>query len=196
MERMNSYSIEKYPLQHNMDQPIGYPHRPPGLKLQTRRQSISVDNVPKTTAITSNCSSPDLNYLRVNCSLPFRRHSDNAIEPPRIMINSNNNSSTGMLNNPTYSPFNGSNPNLSANLIPKRRHSSVNPQEVQGVTNAYSFFNTARNFAKVNGVDDFDTFSTKGSKRLNSQFSIHIHTEFVFRFGIGIEFVGHSADWR
>jgi hypothetical protein len=152
MERLSSYSMEKYPLQHNMDQPIGYPHRPPCLKLQTRRQSISVDNVPKSTNLTSNCSSPDLNYLRVNCNLPFRRHSDNAIEPPRILINSNANSSTGALNaSGSYGSFNGSHLNVNANLIPKRRHSSVNPQEVKGV-NAFSIFATARNFAKASFI--------------------------------------------
>lgn len=157
---MSSYSIEQqYPNQHNFDQPIGYPHRPPGLKIQTRRQSISVDNVQRQS-ISSNCSSPEINYLRVNCSnLPFRRHSDNAIEPPRILINQPNNSSTSvhlLTSNCNYQSNQSINAGLTvgsnSNQMPKRRHSSVNPtevKEVKGVSNAYNFFNQARNFAKV-----------------------------------------------
>lgn len=115
-------------LHHNLDQPTGYPHRPPCLKLATRRQSISVDDVVKTT-INSNASSPDLNFLTVQSNLPYRRHSDNAIEPPRILIGS-------------ASPAYGSSSSLSNSMInlPRRRHSSVNPNEVKGISYT-NFFN-------------------------------------------------------
>lgn len=158
LERMSSYSIEQQYAsnQHNFDSPIGYPHRPPNLKLHARRQSISVDNVQRPS-ISSNCSSPEINYLRVNCTnLPFRRHSDNAIEPPRILINQPNNSSSSVhLPTSNYNHQSNSNINASlsvgANQMPRRRHSSVNPTEVnKGVSNAYNnFFNQAKNFAKV-----------------------------------------------
>ena len=165
LERMSSYSIEQQYAnnQHNFDSPIGYPHRPPNLKLHTRRQSISVDNVQRPS-ISSNCSSPEINYLRVNCTnLPFRRHSDNAIEPPRILINQPNNSSSSVhLPTSNYNHQSNSNINASlsvgANQMPRRRHSSVNPTEVnKGASNAYNnFFNqatrtiaTSANFAKV-----------------------------------------------
>ena len=104
-----------------MDQPTGYPHRAPGLKFATRRQSISVDDVLKTT-INSNASSPDLNYLKVQTNLNYRRHSDNAIEPPRILIDSSG-------------PSSGSGSLFSAGsgILPRRRHSSVNSNDISGM---------------------------------------------------------------
>lgn len=154
LERMSSYSVEN-PYPCNFDQPAysGYQHRPAGLKLQARRQSISVDNVQRPS-ISSNCSSPEINYLRVNCNLPYRRHSDNAIEAPRILINHANNSSSSVHINANYNYQSNSNINsnltLGANAMPKRRHSSVNPQEVKSVSsNVYNFINQARNFTKV-----------------------------------------------
>ena len=65
---------------------IGYPHRPPSLRLETRRTSISMDDVVRRISITSAASSPDSNLLRVQAHLPGRRHSDNTIQPPRILI--------------------------------------------------------------------------------------------------------------
>ena len=106
-----------------MDQPTGYPHRVPCLKLATRRQSISVDDVLKTSTITSNASSPDLNLLKVQSNLPYRRHSDNAIEPPRILIESSS---------PSYGSGNLFTGEETGGL-PRRRHSSVNPNEVSGM---------------------------------------------------------------
>lgn len=67
------------------DSPIGYPHRPPGLRLENRRTSISVDDVIKRT-FGSGASSPDSNLLRVQANLPGRRHSDNTIQLPRIQV--------------------------------------------------------------------------------------------------------------
>lgn len=59
-----------------------YPHRPPRLRLETRRQSISVDDVGRKPT-DSGASSPDSMFLRVQASLPGRRHSDNTIQAPR-----------------------------------------------------------------------------------------------------------------
>uniref|UniRef100_T1K1C0 SCY1-like protein 2 n=2 Tax=Tetranychus urticae TaxID=32264 RepID=T1K1C0_TETUR len=143
LERMSTFSTEKYPLQHNLDQPTGYPHRPPCLKLSTRRQSISVDDVLKTTTINSNASSPDLNLLRVQTNLPYRRHSDNAIEPPRILIASAT---------PGYGSGTLSKAGSMANL-PRRRHSSVNPNEVKGIS--YNFFTPSRPVHKVGSNSSF-----------------------------------------
>ena len=76
------------------DSPIGYPHRPPCLRLENRRTSISVDDVIKRT-LGSGSSSPDSNLLRVQAQLPGRRHSDNTIHLPRIQVNSSSPPSTG-----------------------------------------------------------------------------------------------------
>lgn len=70
------------------DSPIGYPHRPPCLRLENRRTSISVDDVIRRTNLDSGASSPDSNLLRVQANLPGRRHSDNTIQLPRIQVNS------------------------------------------------------------------------------------------------------------
>jgi len=85
-------SMQYYPQQINRlvrgnDSPIGYPHRPPGLRLENRRTSISVDDVIQRT-FGSGASSPDSNLLRVQAQLPGRRHSDNTIQLPRIQVNS------------------------------------------------------------------------------------------------------------
>lgn len=69
-----------------LGQSVGYPHRPPSLRLESRRTSISMDDVVRRTSLTSAASSPDSNLLRVQAHLPGRRHSDNTIQPPRILI--------------------------------------------------------------------------------------------------------------
>lgn len=176
LERMSSYSIEQQQYNpYNFDQPVSNSHRPVGLKLHTRRQSISVDNVQRQS-ISSNCSSPEINYLRVSCNLPLRRHSDNAIEPPRIILNQPNQTSTSSIHISNYNNYqsnssvNATGLSVSANQIPRRRHSSVNPQEVnKGVSNAYNIFNQARNFAKV-------------CVQINSTFIDHIDIIFNFFF--------------
>lgn len=94
-------------LHRQLDAPIGYPHRPPCLRLESRRTSISVDDVVRRRFVTtircplnhaprhahatahslySGASSPDSNLLRVQANLPGRRHSDNTIQPPRILV--------------------------------------------------------------------------------------------------------------
>lgn len=59
-------------------------------------------------------SSPDSNLLRVQATLPGRRHSDNTIQPPRILIAPS--SPDG-----SYTPAN----------LSMRRHSSVVPTDVR-----------------------------------------------------------------
>lgn len=155
LEKVGTYSIENYsPITYDSNI---YPLSTPCLKLQGRRQSISVDNV-RRQSLNSNCSSPEINHLKVNCSLPFRRHSDNAIEPPRILINQPNNTSCTSINLNNSNTTNTNNTEqflnfntmltAGSNFLTKRRHSSVNPQEVKGVS-SNSFFTTAKNFAKV-----------------------------------------------
>ena len=110
----------------NLDQPTGYPHRPPSLRFQTRRQSISADDVIKRTTNTSNECSPDINLLSVQANLPHRRHSDNAIQPPRILVaqpsqcGSAGNSRSGSI----------------FNTSPRRRHSYVNPTDIKGLASS------------------------------------------------------------
>ncbi|OTF74728.1 hypothetical protein BLA29_007488 [Euroglyphus maynei] len=65
---------------------VPYPNRPPSLRLESRRTSISMDDVVRRASLTSAASSPDSNLLRVQANLPGRRHSDNTIIPPRILI--------------------------------------------------------------------------------------------------------------
>ncbi|RWS28073.1 SCY1-like protein 2 [Leptotrombidium deliense] len=117
LEGLSMPSTEK--LHRHMDQPIGYPHRPPCLRLESRRTSISVDDVVKRIA-GSRESSPDSNLLQVKANLPGRRHSDNTIQPPRILVNPSG--GTG----PSSGP--GSRRSSVGNLN-FRRHSSVNPQD-------------------------------------------------------------------
>lgn len=101
-------------------QSSGYPHRPPSLRLETRRTSISMDDVVRRTSIQSAASSPDSNLLRVQAHLPGRRHSDNTIQPPRILIApSSPTKSFSLSRGPSTS-------NLNA-----RRHSSIGMQDAK-----------------------------------------------------------------
>ena len=104
------------------DSPIGYPHRPPGLRLENRRTSISVDDVVKRTTLGSGASSPDSNLLRVQANLPGRRHSDNTIQLPRIQV-------TNSTSPPSGYSRRSSGPASSGPL--PRRHSQGNPPGVQ-----------------------------------------------------------------
>lgn len=108
------------------DSPIGYPHRPPGLRLENRRTSISVDDVIKRT-FGSGASSPDSNLLRVQANLPGRRHSDNTIQLPRIQVTN------------STSPPSGYSRRSSGPAATIRRHSQGNPGlqgYFQGITSS------------------------------------------------------------
>ena len=107
-------------MQHNIEQPIGYPHRPPSLRLESRRTSISMDDVVRRATSASASSSPDSNLLRVQANLPGRRHSDNTIQPPRILVAPSSPTSS-------YSLSRGP----SASNLNMRRHSSVSPQDTR-----------------------------------------------------------------
>ncbi|XP_022248473.1 SCY1-like protein 2 [Limulus polyphemus] len=61
-------------------------------------------------------SSPDSNLLRVQAALPGRRHSDNTIQPPRILV-------------APSSPESGLSRGSSAGSLQMRRHSSASPYE-------------------------------------------------------------------
>ncbi|KAG8195910.1 hypothetical protein JTE90_001145 [Oedothorax gibbosus] len=110
LEKLSIPSTEVAP-QYSMEQATGYPHiqRPPLLRLQSRRTSVSMDDVVRRTNSAS--SSPDSNLLTVQGNnLPGRRHSDNTIQPPRILVNPSSpdgnmkrGSSAGMLDRRRYS---------------------------------------------------------------------------------------------
>lgn len=98
------------------------PMRPPTLRLESRRTSISMDDVVRRTSLTSAASSPDSNLLRVQAHLPGRRHSDNTIQPPRILIApSSPTTSFSLSRGPTIANLNN------------RRHSSINMQDTAKV---------------------------------------------------------------
>jgi len=120
-------------LQHTIEQPIGYPHRPPSLRLESRRTSISMDDVVRRASSASASSSPDSNLLRVQANLPGRRHSDNTIQPPRILVAPS--SPTG-----SFSLSRGP----SATNLHMRRHSSVGPQDPR-----LSFMSTSHKVSKL-----------------------------------------------
>ncbi|XP_028966958.1 SCY1-like protein 2 [Galendromus occidentalis] len=104
--------VHTQPMQFSaIEQPTGYPHRPPSLRLESRRTSISMDDVVRRTC-SSASSSPDSNLLRVQATLPGRRHSDNTIQPPRILV-------------APCSPCTGSPLGYTSSGVPVRRHSSV-----------------------------------------------------------------------
>ena len=127
-------------LHRTQDQPIGYPHRAPALRLDCRRTSISVDDVNRRPSLTqyqfnnlngstnnSGCNSPDSNLLQVTQQLlvPGRRHSDNTIQPPRILIQD-------MFGN--LANTNGSRTSSVVNLNILRRHSAA--ADVNAANNA------------------------------------------------------------
>ncbi|XP_076329759.1 SCY1-like protein 2 [Tachypleus tridentatus] len=113
LEKLSMASMEN----HNIEQTTGYPHRPPCLRLESRRTSISMDDVIRQTC-SSTSSSPDSNLLRVQATLPGRRHSDNTIQPPRILV-------------APSSPENSLSRGPSAGNMQMRRHSSANPQDIK-----------------------------------------------------------------
>ncbi|XP_075741742.1 uncharacterized protein LOC142792334 isoform X3 [Rhipicephalus microplus] len=120
-----------------MEQPTGYPHRPPSLRLESRRTSISMDDVVRRTC-SSASSSPDSNLLRVQATLPGRRHSDNTIQPPRILVAPCSPEGTV-----SYTPGG----------LPVRRHSSVGTQDSR-----FSGFFSSPKMASPNlGVDFFSS---------------------------------------
>lgn len=79
-----------------------------------------MDDVVRRTSSASATESPDSNLLRVQAHLPGRRHSDNTIQPPRILV---------APPSPTAS-FSLSRGPSAANLH-MRRHSSVGPQDTR-----------------------------------------------------------------
>ncbi|GBN15032.1 hypothetical protein AVEN_16307-1 [Araneus ventricosus] len=108
LEKLSIPSTEILPVQYSMEQTTGYPHRPPLLRLQSRRTSVSMDDVVRRTSSAS--SSPDSNLLTVQGNLPGRRHSDNTIQPPRILV-------------APASPDGNLKRGASAGMLPIRRHS-------------------------------------------------------------------------
>ncbi|XP_076372839.1 SCY1-like protein 2 [Tachypleus tridentatus] len=114
LEKLSMPSTDKLTIPNTMDQMTGYPHRPPALRLESRRTSISMDDVGRRACSAS--SSPDSNLLRVQANLPGRRHSDNTIQPPRIMI------APCSPDSPTAATASG---------LQMRRHSSVNPHDTR-----------------------------------------------------------------
>ncbi|KAH8031797.1 hypothetical protein HPB51_020915 [Rhipicephalus microplus] len=139
LEKLSIPSTDMLPVQtpYNMEQPTGYPHRPPSLRLESRRTSISMDDVVRRTC-SSASSSPDSNLLRVQATLPGRRHSDNTIQPPRILVAPCSPEGTV-----SYTPGG----------LPVRRHSSVGTQDSR-----FSGFFSSPKMASPNlGVDFFSS---------------------------------------
>lgn len=96
---------------------VSYPHRPPTLRLDSRRTSISMDDVVRRSSLTASAaSSPDSNLLRVQAHLPGRRHSDNTILPPRILV---------APSSPTSSAFSFSKAPSTNNINYARRYSTI-----------------------------------------------------------------------
>ncbi|XP_015790986.1 uncharacterized protein LOC107367742 [Tetranychus urticae] len=115
-----SPSTEKVPIEINFNQPTNplYPQRPPTLKIESRRQSGDEVSV-------SDPSSPENSNLLglPGSNLKTRRHSDNAINIPRIEI---------ALSSPTVDNRSMSRVNSTSNLT-NRRHSSINPTEISNL---------------------------------------------------------------
>ncbi|XP_076331085.1 SCY1-like protein 2 [Tachypleus tridentatus] len=126
LEKMSMPSSDKLTIPHSLDQATGYPHRPPALRLESRRTSVSMDDVLRRTLSAS--SSPDSNLLNVQANLPGRRHSDNTIQPPRIMV-------------APCSPESSFPPSSTAQGLQMRRHSSVSPHDSR-----YQFSTSKLNF--------------------------------------------------
>lgn len=106
--------------QSTAGQSSSYPHRPPSLRLESRRTSISMDDVVRRASMASVASSPDSNLLRVQAHLPGRRHSDNTIQPPRILI---------APSSPTTSFSLSRGPSVA--ILNARRHSSIGMQDAK-----------------------------------------------------------------
>ncbi|XP_067126202.1 SCY1-like protein 2 isoform X1 [Centruroides vittatus] len=113
--KLEHLSVSSIDQPQTIDHPARYPHRPPSLRLESRRQSISMDDVIQRTC-NSATESPDSNLLRVQATLPGRRHSDNAIQPPRILVAPSSPQDTL---------------GLSASNLQMRRHSSAGPQDIR-----------------------------------------------------------------
>lgn len=119
----------------NLQSNQSYPQRPPTLKLDSTRSSMS-----KEEPSLSNPSSPDVksNLLSVSSNFAFRRNSDNAINIPKIEIapsspvveSRNNISRASSTTNLTGRRFSSISPSDVQNLN-HRRHSSINLQDLQ-----------------------------------------------------------------
>ncbi|XP_076315825.1 SCY1-like protein 2 [Tachypleus tridentatus] len=116
LEKTSIPSSEKLSVPSTIDQTSGYPHRPPLLRLESRRTSVSMEDVVRRTMSPS--PSPDSNLLTVQVNLPGRRHSDNTIHPPRIMV-------------APCSPDSPSSPSSTTPGVQMRRHSSVSPHDTR-----------------------------------------------------------------
>ncbi|RWS08861.1 SCY1-like protein 2, partial [Dinothrombium tinctorium] len=143
------------PIEINFNQPTNplYPQRPPSLRLEGRRQSISAEDVNLKTPRTSvsSESSPDNNFLCVQTNLTIRRHSDNAINVPTIQIApssptiaesrhiSRASSSTNLLECYERTARRHSSINIEdLQNFQRRRHSSINPHDIKRVANKIS----------------------------------------------------------
>ncbi|XP_076341084.1 SCY1-like protein 2 [Tachypleus tridentatus] len=157
LEKLTTPSIEENPSNHLVDQNIGYPQRPPSvvqnigypqrppsLRLDSRRTSMSMEDVIQEAFNNSTTSSPDSNLLRVQAALPGRRHSDNTIQPPRILV-------------APSSPESHLSRGPSAGNLQTRRHSSANTQDINLT------FTTPKTLTTL-GVDHLTTTSQGGRR--------------------------------
>ncbi|XP_022258861.1 SCY1-like protein 2 isoform X1 [Limulus polyphemus] len=148
LEKLSMSSMDKNSSIRTIEQNTGYPHRPPSLRLESRRTSISMEDVIQQTC-NSTSLSPDSNLLRVQAGLPGRRHSDDTIQPPSILVAPS--SPEGCL---SRGPSTGN--------LHMRRHSSVNPLDIK-----MTFATTPKPVTPSNlGVDYFA--SGRGGRRYSA----------------------------
>lgn len=130
-----------------------YTQRPPTLKLEMRRQSISAEdiNIKTPTTSLSTKSSPDSTFLCVQPNLRVRRHSDHSINVPKIQIAPSSptvgesrsifraSSSTNLMACYERTARRHSSINIDdIRDFQRRRHSSINPHDIKRVANKIS----------------------------------------------------------
>lgn len=106
----------------NFNQPTNplYPKRPPMLNLENRRKSLSQEDL---NSLNSSSSPDNNNFLTVASAV--RRHSDNAINIPKIKI---------ALSSPTGSESRTISRASSSVNIATRKYSGLNPKEIKQLT--------------------------------------------------------------
>ncbi|XP_074604678.1 SCY1-like protein 2 isoform X2 [Brevipalpus obovatus] len=151
---VSSPQTDKVPIEINFNQPTNplYPQRPPTLKLDNRRQSLSVEELS-----LSDPSSPEPgqgnNLLSVssnNNNLTLRRHSDNAINIPKIEI---------ALSSPTTAENRNIARASSTTNLTGRRHSSISPSDAQNLNH--------RRHSSIN-LQDLQQFNRRRHSSINT----------------------------
>nr|XP_027196379.1 SCY1-like protein 2 [Dermatophagoides pteronyssinus] len=147
---------------HQSRQTSSYsPNRPPSLRLDSRRTSISMDDVVRRASLTASAaSSPDSNLLRVQANLPGRRHSDNTIIPPRILV---------APSTPTTTSFSLSRASSKNNLNSRRHSSIVGLKEIKDAKNFIpNIPKISHNISNNLGIESFLSSRSGSSRRYSA----------------------------